>query len=115
MKSVEAGLNFETVTTMNSEIMLPKQSLIDCLSESVNTKSHDPDPESMGIEYFISCLWILSFIVLTGVIVLLSEKIFEYVKTRQNQIRIIHNGRIKSCEVRVIKCKPIKQVRRTSV
>lgn len=115
MKSIEADLNFEAVTSMNSEIKLPKQSLIDCLSESVNTKSYDPDFKSMGIKYFISCLWILSFIILTAVIVLLSEKIFEYFKTRQHQIRINHNGRIKSCKVRAIKCKPIKKVRRTSV
>ena len=76
-KSSEARLQFDVALRSDSDFMTPQVSRLDCLSESANTKTYEPEHKSMDMEYFLTCLWILSSLVLLAFSALMAEKILE--------------------------------------
>lgn len=70
---VESGLRLETMFFLTSGVVEQRVGAMDCLSESVNTKSYDPEFKSMSVKYFITCFNGLYVLLFTAFIILVGE------------------------------------------
>lgn len=72
-KNFEAGLRYQSILLRGSEVSEPQINCLDCLSESVNTKSYDPGNEPMNVGYFKNGFYSMFLLFCVSVIVLIVE------------------------------------------
>ena len=88
-RSFESGLRFELVLLKEYKALEPQITAMDCLSESVNTKSYDPEFNAMSIEYFITCFYGLFVILLIAITTLIAEYLNEKINQGQDAEEIV--------------------------
>lgn len=97
----ESGLMSRAYSLIYGEI-IPKRSTSNCLSVSKNVIQHSPEFQSLDIDMYYKCFFCLCLILITAVIILIFETIFEYLKRakkkkrqKMNTVWILHSYSIK--------------------